>query len=172
MSLSDDLIRQKQVSEAATESIKLRQQEWSKAIDALLSTIEEMLSPAIEAQAVSASRGVTSFGGQVSMPTLAIGRATNSGRLPIKPVIVEPVGMSRVRICGGAVVGHKSALSWSGSGYELSSWNVPVQSLGPRGMRNGSNHHHRVNGAAATLTQEMLESLLRRYLGLGEYTSA
>jgi hypothetical protein len=168
MSLSDDLIKHKQEAEAATESIKLRQQEWSKAIDALLSTIEGMLSPAIEAHAVSVSRGATTNGGQVSMPTLAIARSTNFGRLPIKPTVIEPVGMSRVRIHGGAVVGHRTALSWNGSGDDLTSWSVPFQSLGPRGMRNGNNHNHRGNGAAAQpLTQEMLEEVLRRYLGLG-----
>jgi hypothetical protein len=170
MSLSDDLIRQKQADEAAIESIKLRQQEWSIAIGALLSTIEEMLAAAIEAQAISVTRGETTLGGgRVPMPTLSIARSTSFGRLPIKPVSIEPVGMSRVRIQGGAVVGYKTALSWNGSQNGLSSWSVPPQSSGSREMRNGNGNRHRVNGAGARpLTPGMLETVLRRYLGLGE----
>ena len=167
MSLSDDLIRQKQEDEAATESIKLRQQEWSSAIDALLSTIEGMLLPAIEAQAISVSRGETKLGGPVPMPTLTIARATTFGRMPIKPVTVEPVGASRVRIQGGAVVGYKTALSWNGAQNGLSSWSVPESSRS-REIRNESNHRNGNGAGPRKLTNEMLETVLRRYLGLAD----
>ncbi len=186
MSLSDDLIKQKQEDEAATESIKLRQLEWSKAVDALLNTIEAMLAEAIEVQAVTVTRGTLKLGGELSMPTLSIVRMTKFRHLISQPVTIEPAGMSRMRIHGGAVMGHRTALLWSGSGEGLSSWRIPFPGWGPRLMSHEGKRRHRVNGANGTngsngangssgsngaaaqaLTQEKLEAVLRRYLGLG-----
>ena len=63
MSLSDDLIKQKNAADAADEHAKVKEQEWGKAIDALLSSIEGILSPAKEAKAVNFSRGTGSISG-------------------------------------------------------------------------------------------------------------
>ena len=88
-------------------------------------------------------------------------------------------------------MGHRTALLWGGSGEGLSSWRIPFPGWGPRLMSHEVKHRHRVNGAngangsngtngskgtngsngsngaaAQTLTQEKLEAVLSRYLGL------
>jgi hypothetical protein len=170
MSLSDDLIEQKKAADAAGERGKVKEKEWAEAVDALLRTIEGLVAQAKEEKAVNVNRGQAPLTGmQVSLPMLTV--TPTFRQLMTQPVTIQPVSMSRVEIRGGAVAGQNTVLRWDGSGNELANWSISLPATGPRAARSGANvrgHPSRSSGPALqTLTTEALETVLRRYLGLG-----
>jgi hypothetical protein len=170
MSLSDDLIKQKKALDAAGANAKAKEQEWNQAVNALLKHIEDILSPAREAKAVSFSRVPPMSGMQVSPHALTI-TPPSSPAFTLQPVIIQATRISRVEIQGGAIVGSSMVLTWDGSGRELENWSIPLPTAGPRagrtGTRLGGNQPHGSGPASEALTTRTLEAVLGRYLGLG-----